>query len=110
MLKYKHYNIKDSDNFNEFDFPNVVSELELLKEGLSHLPDIHKDDILISYLKDHSVKVDWTNDNPKIMETISNGSLITSHLQWLFESCQTHERFTADFEYFIKKSLKESAN
>src|ERR1700683_68956 len=87
MLKYKHYNIKKSDHFDEMDFPNVVSELELLKAGLSELPNARKNDIIISYLKDRSAAESLKAENPKAMELIAAGSFASSHLEWLFESC-----------------------
>jgi hypothetical protein len=110
MIKYNHYNIKESDNFNEFDFPNVTNELELLKEGLSHLPGTHKGDIVISYLKDHAVSDLWTNDNPQVTQLISSGSFVISNLEWLFESCRTHKRFSDEFEEYIKKTINQMAN
>ena len=110
MLKYKHYHIKDADHFNEADFPNMVSQLEILKEGLSHLPSNHKNDMIISYARDRSADNIWKAENPKTMELISGGSFGLSHLEWLFESCLSNQQFTIDFENYIRKKMDEKAD
>jgi|HubBroStandDraft_6_1064221.scaffolds.fasta_scaffold3030689_1 hypothetical protein len=110
MINYKYYRIKDSDIFNEWDYPNVVNELELLKNGISQLSTIKKEDIVISYLKDHSIDDQLIADNPALTELISSGSIPISHLERLFESCRTNKRFTDDFEAYIRNTLTESLN
>jgi hypothetical protein len=110
MLHYHHYRIKHADDFNELDFPNVMTELESLKEGLSPFPDLHKDDIIISYAKDHHIENVLASDNPTLSVMITSGALVMSHLQWLFESCRMHKHFTEDFEKYIKKTINADAN
>lgn len=85
----------------------MVDELENLKTCLSHLPNLYKNDIIISYLKDHSLENIRISDNPKVAEMLTSGSFTMSHLEWLFESCRTHKLFTEDFEYYIKRVLTQ---
>jgi hypothetical protein len=106
MLTYKKYNIKDADKFNPEDFPKVISELAEINEKTSGEPVDFKHDIIISYLRNHSLQQDWITANPGLSGLITGGFLVTSHLESLFESCIQNKLFLHDFENYIRKSVK----
>jgi hypothetical protein len=105
MFKYKKYNIKNTDKFRPDDYPKVLNELEEITTRVAGLPGIHKGDIIISYLKDHSVKNDWMSANPALAALVTSSDLDTSNLKSLFECCQLNDPFAREFEEFIRKNV-----
>jgi hypothetical protein len=104
MFQYKKYNIKTTDRFNPDDFPKVVSELEDINNGIAGLPGLHKEDIIISWLKDHSSNT-WQSANPALTELFTSGHFVTTNLESLLECGQTNHQFSKDFEEYIRKNL-----
>ena len=105
MFQYSKYNIKEKDSFHPDDYPKVLSELADINRGIAGLPELHKGDIIISFLKDHSLKNIWLNANPALTELFSTRHFVTTHLESLFESCRINNRFTEEFEEYIRKNV-----
>jgi hypothetical protein len=102
--------IKDNEKFNPANYPKVFHELSVLNQGILHIAIYFKVEIIISYLKDHSLKTDWIEANPALARMITSGFLKTSHLESLFESCRNHKVFLKDFEDHIRKELLAPRN
>jgi hypothetical protein len=105
MFHYRQYNIKNTDRFHPDDFPKVESELSDINTGIAGLPGMHKEDIILSYLKDHSLKNAWVSANPALTELFTSGRLVTTNLKSLFESCRINDRFSEELEEHIRKNL-----
>jgi hypothetical protein len=105
MFQYRQYNIKNTDRFHADDYPKVVNELEDINNGIAGLPGIHKEDIIISYLKDHSIENAWLSANPSLAELCTSGRLVTTNLRSLFESCRINDQFSEAFEQYIRKNI-----
>jgi hypothetical protein len=99
------YHVGNNEQFSSANFPNVALELTALNEGISHIPIYFKGEILISYLKDHSLKTDWIDANPALAKLVTSGFLKTSHIEALFESCRRNKPFLSDFEAYMNKQL-----
>ena len=105
MFQYRKYNIKISDKFNPDDYPKVVNELEEINNGITGLPALHKEDIILSYLKDHSSKNAWQSANPALTELFTSGRFVTTNLESLLECCQLNHQFSKEYEEYIRKNL-----
>ena len=105
MFQYRRYNIRNTDQFRPDDFPKVVSELSDINNGTSGLPVLHKGDMIISFLKDHSIKTDWLTANPALAGLITSRHFETTHLESLFESCAINNEFAEELEDYIRKNI-----
>jgi hypothetical protein len=99
------YGVKQTDSFSEHLFPDVVKELEGLRLRSSEIRNPYKTDIIISFLKDHSIKTEWIPTNKEISKLMTSGSLTISHLESLFGSCKHNVIFLNGFEAYIKSRL-----
>ena len=77
-LMYIKYDIADSDKFDQARYLDVTSELHVLLQGLAHMESNYKSSIIISYLKDHSIQMNWLNGNNKLARTITSRSKYAS--------------------------------
>ena len=105
MHRYRQYNIKNTDKFQPDDYPKVLTELEEINSEIAGLPAIHKGDIIISYLKDHSLNKTWLSANPAVTELLNSGRFVTANLKSLFECCQVNDQFSEAFEEYIRKNI-----
>jgi hypothetical protein len=99
------YQIKPSDSFSENMYPEVIQELLVLRERSLPMQSAFKTDIVISFLKDHCIKVEWLAMNGAVCKLITSGSLSISHLESLFSACRTNILFLKAFEECIKVKL-----
>ncbi|MBK6935782.1 MAG: hypothetical protein IPH18_02030 [Chitinophagaceae bacterium] len=102
---FTKYNINDTDIFNLSDFPKVEREMNNMLIRIANTPENNKAEIIISFLKDHSLKNEWFAVNPELARLISGRYFTTSHLECLFESCQKNKHFTREYEDCIRKAI-----
>lgn len=102
--------IKDTEKFNPANYTKAIDELSILNQGILHIAIYFKAEIIISYLKDHSLKIAWVEANPTLARIITSGFFKTSHLESLFESCRNNKAFLKDFEDHISKKLLTAKN
>src|SRR4051794_3068694 len=100
MLVHPKYEIKAGEQFNPHSCPMVTSQLIALQEELAEIPAENKVDIVVSYLKNHSLRKDWINSNPKLTDRMISGSLAVSQIEAYFDSCKGNTMFLNDFENF----------
>ena len=95
------YSIGENDKFSALRYPDVMSEIKGLRESLVAFDNAHKAEIVISMLKDHSIKTEWLTDNERLAKLFTSGSLATSHIESLFNSCRHNKKFTTGLEKYI---------
>lgn len=105
MFLHKKYDIKDTDRFAPGIYPEIVNELSLIRKGIMQMPPYHKQDIIISYFKTHSLKNSWILRNPLLTGLIVSGFFQSRHIEALFESCRRSKLFTDDFEQYITQAI-----
>lgn len=103
-------NIKDYEKFSSANYPKAFHELSVLNQGIADIAIYFKVEIIISYLKDHSLKTDWVEANPGLSRMITSGFFKTSHLESLFDFCRNNKAFLNDFEDHIRKKLLAGRN
>jgi len=107
MKQYNKYLIRSTDQFDPVNFSSLDDEIHLINEGTASLPPFFKVDILVSFLKGHSLENDWTKANPELTDLVTSGSLLKGNIKSLFESCRSNPVFQRDLETYLKKEFKK---
>jgi hypothetical protein len=100
------YNIKDADVFDEKLYPEIVKEVTELSQRLFNVGSDQKAFIVISLVKDHSVKTSLLNKNQELVRMVQKSGTKTSHLESLFTSCKGNRVFLHDLEAYIGLVIK----
>ena len=102
--------IKNNEQFNPVNFPIAMSELAALRSGISDISIYFKVEIIVSYLKNRSLAIDWVDANPALARMVTSGFFKTSHLESLFESGRNNKTFLKGFEEYISNQLLRGKN
>lgn len=106
---FNNYIIRDNEGFIPKNFPGIVQELKLIKEGISHLAIYFKAEIIVSYIRDHSLQTSWIAGNPSLANLVTSGAFQTSQLESLFESCRNNKPFLKELEAYLQIQLLKKA-
>jgi hypothetical protein len=93
------------DVFNPDKAPEMMKELSAINKGTAHIPVYFKAEIIISYLKNHSLKNEWIVANPKLADIMINGYFKTKYIESLFEYCRMNQSFTHSYENYIQQQV-----
>lgn len=96
----------DRLGFSANDYPEVLKEIRILKAFLLNVPSIHRVEIIISFLKNHSLKTVWVLENPKLTQLVVSGSCKTTALEGLFEKFKNNKASLRHLEEYIDDRLK----
>lgn len=102
--------IKNNEKFNPANFPVAMSELSALRSGISDISIYFKVEIIVSYLKNHTLSIAWVDANPALARMVTSGFFKTSHLESIFESCRDNKIFLNSFEEYISKQILTGKN
>lgn len=102
MNGYKSYSIKDADRFNPFNFPEVSEELEKLFAAAYLFTTPEKENIIISYLRDHSLHSHWLREHKELCDLVTHDQCPTGHIEALFDACKDNRQFMHSFEEYIR--------
>ena len=102
--------IKNNEKFNPANFPVAMSELSALRSGISDISIYYKVEIIVSYLKNHTLSIDWVDANPALARMVTSGFFKTSQLESLFESYRDNKIFLTGFEEYISKQILTGKN
>lgn len=103
MNQFPNHNSGEMNNFKAEDYPVLSEEINQVKKDIHHTPVYFKSEIIISFLKNHSLKSEWVNANPVLAKMITSGSLVTRHIEQLFESSCRNLPFCTQFERHLKR-------
>lgn len=103
---YNQYRITNGDQFQSERYPNAITELEEIGRSTVRMSRTYKAEIIISFLKDHSVDVLWIQTNPKVVKFMTSRTVSTSHLESLFEGGRGNESFLKNFEACIRRHVQ----
>ncbi len=109
MNRYNKYNIRETDRFDSNDFPKVQVELEDMLKATEGVSSTNKDQIIITYLRDHSLEKGSEEINPELTRLLTGGHFVTTHIEALFESSQANKAFQRGFEDYIREALSQPA-
>lgn len=102
MSGYKNYDIKDNDRFNPIIFPEVRDELDFLFSTVYLYTTPEKENIIISYLRDHSLHSYLLKDHCDLCHVLTEGKCPTGHIEALFDACRSNLQFLHSFEEYIR--------
>ncbi len=107
MFQYEKYLIKENDPFDPDFFSFVVDDMKTIREQTEHVLPSSKADIIVSFLKNHTLDVQWQKINPELSELINSGVLSTGNIESLFDSCRKKPFFRQQMEAFLKEGFSE---
>lgn len=98
MKQYEQYLIGSLDIFEPGNYPAVNAEIINVNQKTADSPRFYKEEIIISFLKNHSLRNDWIDANPQLTKLVTSGQLFTGNIESLFEACRGNKVFSADLE------------
>jgi hypothetical protein len=107
MFQYNKYLVKETDQFDPNEFSFVAEEMTVIREQTEHLPPFFKSEMIVSFLKDHSLANEWTKKNPELTELIASGALSARNIKSLFQSCKNRPFFRQQMEQYLKNAFSE---
>jgi len=105
MKQYKKFLIGTTDQFDENNFSSVADEVRSINEKTNSSSQSFKVEILISFLKDHSLQDNWITINPELTDLITSGALFTGNIEALFESSKDNALFRKDLEKYLTREF-----
>ncbi len=106
MKQYNKFLIHPTDLFNRDNFLPVTDEVLMIKERTANLPAFFKAEILISFLKEHTLQNDWIKANPSLTDLVTSGSLFQGSIESLFESSQNNPVFRQTLEGYLQENFE----
>ena len=106
MKQYNKYLVRSTDQFDPVNFSSIADEIQLINERTVSLPPFFKVEILVSFLKGHSMEHNWTKANPELTDLVTSGSLLKGNIESLFESCRNNPAFLRDLETYLKTEFE----
>jgi hypothetical protein len=107
MFPYKKYLINNSDQFDPERFSFVDDDMALMIEEVKDTTADFKAEIIVYFLKDHSIQKEWEIANPDLVRLVKSKTLSSSNIESLFESCYNNPAFGLQLETYIKKKIAE---
>ena len=107
MFAYKKYLIREKDQFDPEQFSFLTDDIAIIKDQIEHVPPFFRTEILVGFMKNHSLNNEWKNVNPQLAEMVSDGSLSSRNIESLFESCAGSPVFRQQLEEYLKRSFSE---
>ena len=101
---------KIPDQFDAEIYPDVVREIKGIAHASACVAGRFKSQIVLSFLRDHSIKSDCFVGNDSFVEMIIGGSLKVRCIEALFEVSRGNEKFINDLESYIDCELRNSEN
>lgn len=91
----------NNEKFDSANYPKAMSELSAIKRGTVDTPIYFKVEIIVSFLKNHSLQVAWVDANPSLTRMITSGFFKTSNLESIFDSGRNSKSFLKDYEEYL---------
>lgn len=101
MKNYQKFLVLSTDTFNPLNFPFIAEEIRCICEKTAKLSSAFKTDMIISFLKNHSLQNNWKDQNPVLTKMITTGSLLAGNIEALFELSRNNLTFRLDLENYV---------
>jgi hypothetical protein len=109
MFLYKKYLIKNADHFDPGHYTFIADDLSVMIDQIKHVAPGFKAEIIVSYLKNHSLQNEWVAANPELVQLVTSKSVYSGKIESLFDSCQNNPVFGQELEtYLIGKLAPEN--
>jgi hypothetical protein len=104
---YNNYTIGLKDQFDPLNYPLVNDEIRIINEKSEVVPLHFKAEIIISFVKNHSLQNNWIAANPGLTELVTSHTLLTGSIESLFDSSRNNPVFRQDLEVYLKEKFSE---
>lgn len=98
--------IKNASQFIPSDFPQLEESLREVVAQLARKWEGPKADMILSFVKDHSLPSQEVDEYPELAKLISTGSLPLYVMESLFESSRQHPLFREQLEHYIQEYFR----
>jgi hypothetical protein len=102
MPLYQKFLIKETDHFDASNFPQLEACLEKIVVQLNREPAGPKAEMLLSFVKNHSINSQQVVDHPAVATLISTKSLPLGVMEDLFESSRSNPSFQKEMETHVR--------
>jgi hypothetical protein len=102
MSMYQKFLIRETDRFDPSNFPQLETCLEKIVVQLNREPAGPKAEMLLSFVKNHSINSQQVVDHPAVAALISTKSVPLGMMEDLFESSRSNPSFQKDVESHIR--------
>lgn len=102
MSVYHKFLIRETDHFDPVNFPQLEGCLQTIVEQLNREPAGPKTEMLLSFVKDHSLPSQHVADYPRLASLISTRSLPLAVVEDLFESSRSNLLFKKELEAHVR--------
>lgn len=102
MSYYHKFLIRETDYFDSTNFPQLDGCLQTIVEELNREPAGPKAEMLLSFVKDHSLNSQHVVDYPRLALLISTRSLPLAVVEDLFESSRGNLLFKKALEAHVR--------
>lgn len=100
---FRKFLIRDEDHFVLSEFPQLEANLQKIKEQLATHSSAHKTEMVLSFVKHHSISSQLVNDYPELATLISSKSLPLQVMEELFEASKQNIMFRNQLENHIRQ-------
>jgi len=107
MSIYQKYLVKNGDSFVPSHFPKLEDSLQQVIEQLAKEPEVPKTEMVLAFVKDHSINSQQAKDHPELTTMILSGSLPLKIMEELFESGNKNPLFRKGLEDYIRNCFKK---
>lgn len=105
MPIYRNYIINNSDYFIASEFVELQISIRLIASQLSMESSANITDMIISFVKDHSISSQMVKDSPELANRISSRALPLGVMEALFEASRENQLFRKHLEDYIRNCL-----
>ena len=103
--QYNKYLIGLADQFDPTNYSAVTDEVRRINEKTHAVPTQFKTEIIISFLKNHSLQNNWIGANPELTNMVASKMLFTGNIEQLFDSCRYIPVFRQALEDYLKEKF-----
>lgn len=107
-MQISRYLINDKDQFSPHEFPQIEEDVNTLVAAMAELPAPQKTEMLLSFVRDRSMRSEWVSANPALAKMICTHSLPVKNLETLFASSSRNLLFRIQLEEYVAQKFKDS--
>lgn len=104
-MEYRQAQVPGTAAFDASMFPDVMREIRQIRNITSDMPDVFKEEMLISFAKDHCLRMEWIKANPDFAGMMTCGALPIRNIEQLFSAAGENPAFCKELETCLKASL-----
>jgi hypothetical protein len=105
MFEYPRFLVKDTDQFNSYNFPMIEDDIAGINAGTSQFPGIYRQEMLISFMKYNSMNEKWVEANPLLASAITSGNLPLDNIGSLFNCSKNNSVFSDQVSEYLQSKL-----